>query len=185
MASPWSIGSGREVSRRISSRAASFAGGLTRSARHFHTPRLPWDRSGLDIPLLPRFESSVRWAQLPDQGYTGRAAWKDARTAFFDAATGTSDSGRQQSYADTFRIVGQLMHLVADLAQPAHTRNDSHILGDDFETFMASDAEPEPHHGVQDVRPEHPPGADGRCGREGPGGAHLGHRPLRWQQSAG
>jgi hypothetical protein len=113
-------------------------GGLTRSARHFHTPRLPWDRSGFDIPLLPRFESSVRWAQLPDQGITGRAAWKDARTAFFDAATGTSDSGRQQSYADVFRIVGQLMHLVADLAQPAHTRNDSHILGDDFEKFMAS-----------------------------------------------
>ncbi len=78
-------------------------GGLTRSPRHFHTPRLPSDRSGLDIELLPRFESSVRWAQLPDQGFTGRAAWKDARTAFFDAATGTSDLGRQQSYADAFR----------------------------------------------------------------------------------
>jgi hypothetical protein len=100
---------------------------------------LPWDRSGLDLELLPRFESSVRWAQLLDQGFTGRAAWSDARTAFFEAATGTSDSGRQQSYADTFRIVGQLMHLVADMAQPAHTRNDAHPLGDDFETFMASE----------------------------------------------
>ena len=114
----------------------SFFGGLTRSPRHFHAPLLPWDRSGLDIPSLPRFESSVRWAQLPDQGVTGRAAWKDARTAFFAAATGISDSGRQQSYADTFRMVGQLMHLVADLAQPGHTRNDSHPLGDDFEKFM-------------------------------------------------
>src|SRR4030095_5942844 len=88
---------------------SEFFGGLTRSARHFHTPRLPWDRSGLDIPLLPRFESSVRWAQLSDQGFTGRAAWSDARTAFFEAATGTSDSARQQSYADTFRLVGQLL----------------------------------------------------------------------------
>src|SRR6185436_17412988 len=43
------------------------------------------------------------------------------------------------SYAKAFRIVGQLMHLVADLAQPAHTRNDVHLLGDDFETFMASE----------------------------------------------
>lgn len=117
---------------------SEFFGAFTRSARHFHAPRLPWDRSGLDIALLPRFESSVRWAQLPDQGLTGRASWKDARTAFFDAATGTSDSGRQQAYADAFRIVGQLMHLVADLAQPSHTRNDSHPLGDDFEKFMAS-----------------------------------------------
>src|SRR5688572_5642519 len=115
-----------------------FFGGLTRAARHFHTPRLPWDRSGLDIQGFPRFESSVRWAQLPDQGVTGRAAWTDARTAFFKAATGTSDSGRQAAYAEAFQFVGQLMHLVADLAQPAHTRNDSHPLGDDFEKFMAS-----------------------------------------------
>ena len=102
-------------------------------------PLLPWDRSGLDIPLIPPFESSVRWAQLPDQGVTGKAAWSDARTKFFSAATGTTDSARQQAYADTFRILGQLMHLVADLAQPAHTRNDAHIFGDDFEKFMASD----------------------------------------------
>jgi hypothetical protein len=30
------------------------------------------------------------------------------------------------------------MHLVADLAQPAHTRNDSHPIGDDFEAFIAA-----------------------------------------------
>src|SRR5512144_2384452 len=42
-------------------------GGLTRSARHFHTPLLSWDQSGLNLPPLPRFESSVRWAQS-DQG---------------------------------------------------------------------------------------------------------------------
>jgi len=111
-------------------------GGILRSSRHFHNPLLPWDRSGLDIPLLPRFESSVRWAQRADQGITGQAAWADARRAFFEAATGGTDSARQQSYADTFRILGQLMHLVADLAQPAHTRNDMHVLGDDLEKFI-------------------------------------------------
>lgn len=115
-----------------------FFGGLTRSARHFHTPRLAWDRSGLNLPLIPRFESSVRWAQLADQGLTGRAAWGDARDAFFSAATAFRDTDRQQRYADTFRILGQLMHLVADLAQPAHSRNDSHALGDDFEKYMAA-----------------------------------------------
>ena len=111
-------------------------GGILRSSRHFHNPMLPWDRSGLDIPLFPRFESSVRWAQRTDQGITGQAAWADARRVFFEAATGVTDAARQQSYADTFRILGQLMHLVADLAQPAHTRNDVHILGDDFEEFI-------------------------------------------------
>ena len=111
-------------------------GGILRSSRHFHNPLLPWDRSGLDIPLFPRFESSIRWAQRIDQGITGQAAWADARRAFFEAATGVTDAARQQRYADTFRILGQLMHMVADLAQPAHTRNDVHILGDDFEKFI-------------------------------------------------
>ena len=82
LVSPWWIGSGDGGVAEDQFDGNSSVGGLTRSPRHFHTPRLPWDRSGLDIPLLPRFESSVRWAQLPDQGFTGRAAWKDARTPF-------------------------------------------------------------------------------------------------------
>lgn len=111
-------------------------GGLTRSARHFHTPLLGWDQAGLSMPPLPRFESSVRWAQS-DQGLLGRAAWADARHAFFGAATGSTESARHRAYADTFLALGQLMHLVADLAQPAHTRDESHVLRDDFEIFMA------------------------------------------------
>src|SRR5262249_33336524 len=118
-------------------RNVELLGGLMRSPQHFHTPLLPWDRSGLDLPLLPRFESSIRWAQSPDQGFTGRSAWKDARAALSRAATGNTEEGRQQAYADTFRILGQLMHLVVDMASVAHTRNDSHLPGDDFETFMA------------------------------------------------
>ncbi len=111
-------------------------GGLTRSTRHFHTPLLGWEQSGLSLPPLPRFESSVRWAQS-DQGILGRFAWSDARTRFFDAATGRTEVDRQKAFADTFLTIGQLMHLVADLAQPAHARDESHALGDDFEKFMA------------------------------------------------
>src|SRR5215510_6878097 len=51
-------------------RNVELLGGLMRSPQHFHTPLLPWDRSGLDLPLLPRFESSIRWAQSHDQGFT-------------------------------------------------------------------------------------------------------------------
>lgn len=111
-------------------------GGLTRSARHFHTPLLSWDQSGLNLPPLPRFESSVRWAQS-DQGIVlGRAAWQDARASFFGAATAATEPERKAKYADTFRILGQVMHLVADAAQPAHTRNGAHVLGDPFEAFL-------------------------------------------------
>src|SRR4029079_13830748 len=73
------------------------------------------------------------------KGRAGLSAWANAVEALFSAATSFSDVDRQQRYADTFRILGQLMHLVADLAQPAHTRNDSHVLGDDFETFLSLD----------------------------------------------
>jgi hypothetical protein len=107
-------------------------GGLTRSPRHFHTPLRPWDTAG----LLGAFESSVRWAQNPNQSPGGQAAWFDARATFHRAVTAADLRDRQQAFADTFRILGQLMHVVADLGSPPHTRDDAHLLGDGLETFM-------------------------------------------------
>jgi hypothetical protein len=110
-------------------------GAFVRSRHHFHNPLLPWDQAGLNAtssrcpPFILVGQSSVRWAQNPDQGISGKAAWADARRAFDEALTRPEKSGREgrdQRWADTFRILGQLMHLVADLAVPAHTRNDSH-----------------------------------------------------------
>lgn len=42
------------------------------------------------------------------------------------ALTGTTESERLSAFSDTFLQVGHVIHLVQDLAQPSHTRDDSH-----------------------------------------------------------
>lgn len=93
---------------------------------HFHTPLEPWDQSGFKDLYL----SSILWAQKPvgTQSFFGNWSWLDARYDFYKALTATTDSDRQRYFANTFRAVGQLMHLVQDLSVPAHTRDDAHVL---------------------------------------------------------
>ncbi|OLC14760.1 MAG: hypothetical protein AUH29_09620 [Candidatus Rokubacteria bacterium 13_1_40CM_69_27] len=107
-------------------------GSLTRSVNHFHQPLRSWNNAG----FLRTSEASVRWAQNPTQSPGGRASWLDARAAFHRALTTANLGERQQAFADAFRILGQVMHLVADMASVPHTRDDSHLLGDGFERFM-------------------------------------------------
>jgi len=99
---------------------------FTRTRFHFHDPTLTWDQAGLRL-LGPSFESSVLWGQDRGQVLGGKHSWHDARASFVQAATAVTDSARQKAYADTFRSLGHLIHLVQDAASPAHTRNDPHI----------------------------------------------------------
>jgi len=138
------------------------AGGVTRSPRHFHTPlRDPWDQAGLNL-LGIQVQSSVHWAQNPNQSPGKKASWKDARDAYYSALTGRTKAKREGAWADTFQILGQLMHLVGDLGSTAHTRNDSHLLGDGFETFMADPLNRPLIAGFQGIDPSvlHQPTAD-------------------------
>src|SRR2546422_1241272 len=107
-------------------------GSLTRSVNHSHQPLRSWNNAGFLRPS----EASVRWAQTPTQSPGGRASWLDAGPAFHGALTTANLGERQQAFADAFRILGQVMHLVADMASVPHTRDDSHLLGDGFERFM-------------------------------------------------
>ncbi len=77
-------------------------------------------------PFLLQGEASVRWAQDANQGISGRAAWGDARTTLYHGLTLPAKAERDGALARTFQILGQQMHLIADLAVPAHTRNDPH-----------------------------------------------------------
>lgn len=55
-----------------------------------------------------------------------------------DALTLSSKVDRDAAFARTFQILGQQMHLIADLAAPAHTRNDPHCPSSDgFEAWAA------------------------------------------------
>src|SRR3990172_7950744 len=44
------------------------------------------------------------------------------------ALTSPTDTERQANFAKTFKGLGHLIHLIQDVAQPAHVRNDAHPL---------------------------------------------------------
>jgi hypothetical protein len=50
--------------------------------------------------------------------------WDNARKYFYSALTSPGKAIREDSYAKTFQAVGQVMHLLQDMAVPAHVRND-------------------------------------------------------------
>ncbi|MGH8761579.1 MAG: hypothetical protein ACREVW_19080, partial [Burkholderiales bacterium] len=113
---------------------------------HFFDPQ---NDLGLTVvaPLGPR---AVDWALLPDAAIGGRknsfkisdareAMWRaltltriDASGALSDdvrpaeMATAPKEELRKAYWATTFRALGDAVHLVQDMAQPQHTRNDAH-----------------------------------------------------------
>ena len=101
---------------------------LWRPRHHFHNPRLAWGEAGWRPPpfSIQLGDSSVKWSQNENQTVGGKHSWKDARDSYFQALTATTDSERRRLYAETFKSLGHLIHLVQDAAVPSHTRNDTH-----------------------------------------------------------
>ena len=99
-----------------------------------------WKHSGLDSWAGPSHytgQSSIVWAQNPNQDPGGKWSWQDARRYYYIALTGRDSDGnviapkkegRDLHFAKTFRAIGQLMHLVQDASVPAHVRNQIHVL---------------------------------------------------------
>src|SRR4029450_7566098 len=100
----------------------------TRSFHHFDDPLQPWNVSGLGVGSF-RSESSIQWMQDGTQLIGGSWSWSDARRLYYEALTERDPRAREALWADTFRAVGQIMHLVVDASVPEHTRNDPHPLG--------------------------------------------------------
>ncbi len=50
--------------------------------------------------------------------------WDAARTTYFTALTANDPGRRDEELAKTFQALGQILHLVQDLAVPAHVRDD-------------------------------------------------------------
>ncbi len=107
-----------------------------RFLHHFHDPLQDWGQSGashyLSLPL---------WAQSYP-GIYQKNSWQHARDYYYRALTGDwteSTPGTrnfsEQMFAETFRSVGMLMHLVADASVPAHVRNDLHPVFDSYELY--------------------------------------------------
>lgn len=55
--------------------------------------------------------------------------WDNARSYFYEALTAQQPATREAKFVKTFRAVGQVVHLLQDMAVPAHVRNDmqSHL----------------------------------------------------------
>ncbi len=121
-----------------------------RFLRHFHDPLKSWDTAGLDF-VIDRHDSSVRWMQEPNQGDLdtgGFWSWRDARRLYYQALVEPNPNRREALWADLFRALGQIMHLVVDASVPEHTRNDMHPLGGLTATssyeYWVSDQHPTP-----------------------------------------
>ncbi len=55
-------------------------------------------------------------------------SYKDARDALYRGLTATDSSTHERELGHTFYALGHVIHLIQDMAQPQHTRNDSHFL---------------------------------------------------------
>lgn len=91
---------------------------------HFHDPLRPRETAGLGAGPV-RFSSSMTWMHDPAQ----RWSWPWARRMYYAALTEEDPVRRDAMWADLFRALGQMMHLVVDASVPEHTRNDMHPLG--------------------------------------------------------
>jgi len=102
-----------------------------RSVNHYHDPTREQGFSGFFHGRLLSGYSLVEWAQMPigAQSPGGHYSWNDARDYFYRALTSVNNADRERNFSETFRSLGQLMHLVHDASVPAHTRNDPHVSG--------------------------------------------------------
>lgn len=105
---------------------------------HFHNPLRIWSQAGLTT-IYPSINgmSSLIWAQ--DTSTPNPWRWQKAREYYYIALTGKDFSGlevasskekRDEYFAQTFKGLGHIIHLIEDAAQPAHVRDDPHPLDD-------------------------------------------------------
>jgi hypothetical protein len=105
-----------------------------RSVNHFHNPLTDQGFSGIWGTGFLSGSSSIQWSQWPLGAQSiivlgsGNYSWHDVRDYFYKALTLTNKADRETNFAETFRGLGQVMHLVEDLSVPEHTRDDGHII---------------------------------------------------------
>lgn len=134
-----------------------------RASNHFHNPLKSWNEAELTDPIwiVDRYcdafspfrekYSNISWATgfldpeqtpltspvnnvfAPESDENGRN-WSVARGRYYKALTDTDPQQREISFAEIFGTLGYVLHLLQDMAVPAHTRNDfseghSQIIG--------------------------------------------------------
>ena len=96
-----------------------------RYRNHFYDPQ--HGGAGYSYVGVEAGEPSPDWALEDTRTFiTQSYSLKEARQNFYDALTLPSKGNREEWMARTFYTLGHVIHHTEDMAQPQHTRNDSH-----------------------------------------------------------
>ena len=78
----------------------------------------------------PRTGQYLGWTGLYDAPQ--EMGWDSARVYFYSALTLSDPAAKEAQFVRTFKSLGQVLHLLQDMAVPAHVRNDmeSHLFND-------------------------------------------------------
>lgn len=123
---------------------------ICRRSTHFLNPLRQWIYAGMDEFLVNDLCTSYRQPGAVSKysaltwgtGYeiysgpavsrnTQQMGWDNAKNYFYSALTSITNADRDANFAKTFQAIGQVLHLLQDMAVPAHTRNDfvtSHLM---------------------------------------------------------
>jgi len=136
------------IERHLGEGAADEDAPYRRSLNHFHDPLLPWEAAGLTIGGTQVGQSSVLWQQNDAQpefrvgapvavaAGGGLWSWRNTRDHYVRALTSEQRRDRDRAFADTFRGLGHLTHLIQDASVPAHARNDAHLVFEGYEAWV-------------------------------------------------
>lgn len=100
----------------------------SRSVTHFFDPA---HVAPLEVPFplgcARIFATAQEWALLPKEVTLNSYSLPDAKKRYASALTGSNPGTRDEDIRNLFLDLGHAIHLVQDMAQPEHTRNDQHL----------------------------------------------------------
>ncbi len=105
---------------------------FVRPGRHFYNPLNGSGLTDTAVAGLPPgsvFTSALDWAWNGGQEGGNDWDWTSARDYQYKWLTEGPPIYRSQYGGLTFRALGQVIHLIQDMAQPQHSRNDAHTYG--------------------------------------------------------
>jgi hypothetical protein len=93
---------------------------------HFFDPISGKGLNGTLLGIPYDFTAAPDWA-FNSNGSNATYSIPGARESFYRALTNPDSIVRKKQWVDTFRAIGQIGHLIQDMAQPQHVRNDAHL----------------------------------------------------------
>lgn len=86
------------------------------------------------------WSSTLTWATASGKNEWD---WNNTRFYYYSALTENDPIKREENFAKTFKGLGYILHLLQDMAVPAHVRNDfvGHVVPEQFEKYVSKHSE--------------------------------------------